>query len=259
MCLVLFGYKISMEYPLVLAANRDEFFHRPTKPMDYWENQPGLLAGKDLEQGGTWFGVNKKNGRIAALTNYRDPAAINTRAPSRGELIPKFLDSQTTVNSFQRFVVKDAGRYNGYNLIFGSMNRLFCFCNVTGRLEKIEPGIHGLSNRFLNSAWPKVEKGKKQLKRIMETGISESGLFQMLSDDRPSPDSTLPDTGIGLEWERLLSALFIKSATYGTRSSTVLLVNRNGDVRITERSYHHGETGKAFSDRRFVFNAGKTS
>lgn len=249
MCLILFGYKVSEKYPLIFAANRDEFFHRPTAPMHFWETTPNILAGKDLEQGGTWFGVHK-NGAFAALTNYRDPAAIRSEAPSRGEIIIDFLESGHPPLPYFTAFKEKAGAYNGFNLLFGNTEELFWFSNREPSIKKIPPGIHGLSNQFLNTPWPKVETGKKALQQCISGPVTPDALFSILSDASVPDDSLLPHTGVGLEWERILSPLFIHSETYGTRSSTVMLMDKNGNIEITERTHDH-ENKLNFSDRSF--------
>ena len=236
MCLIVFGYKVSEEYPLVLAANRDEFYRRPTLAMHFWEDSPDILAGKDLEQGGTWFGLHK-NGMLAALTNYRNPAAIKPNAPSRGEIIMDFLKSKKSPEHFIHDFRSKAPTYNGFNLIFGNMDHLFWFTNLTNRIERLSPGIHGLSNRFLNTPWPKVESGKKALEKAMTGAITPDHLFPILKDRSIPSDDSLPETGVGIEWERLLSPLFIESDTYGTRSSIAMLVDQKHNINITERTY----------------------
>ena len=249
MCLILFGYKISRKYPLILAANRDEFYQRPTDRMHFWQSNPSILAGKDLDQGGTWFGVNK-NGTFAALTNYRDPAAIKHNAPSRGEIIIDFLESKKPSETYFNAVKKKADLYNGFNLIFGSKEELFWFSNLKNTIEKISPGIHGLSNRFLDTPWPKVASGKRALEQVINENISSESLFSILTDQSIPDDSLLPHTGVELEWERILSPLFIQSDIYGTRSSTVMLMDKDGHIEITERTYDP-ENNLNYSDGHF--------
>ncbi|MCD4674654.1 MAG: NRDE family protein [Desulfobacula sp.] len=251
MCLILFGFKVSKKYPLILAANRDEFYQRPTAPMHFWQDKPSILAGKDLEHGGTWFGI-RKNKTFAALTNYRNPAAIKQNAPSRGDIIIDFLDSNESYEAHFNPFKKRAGSYNGFNLLFGNKDHLFWFSNLKNAIKKIEPGIHGLSNRFLNTPWPKVESGKKKLQQIISETITPESLFSMLTDQSVPDDSLLPDTGMGLEWERILSPLFIQSDIYGTRSSTVMLMDQDGNVEVTERTYNP-ENIPAFKDHNFSF------
>lgn len=249
MCLILFGYKVSRKYPLIFAANRDEFYKRPTAPMHFWKQAPSILAGKDLEQGGTWFGVHE-NGRFAALTNFRDPVSIKQDAPSRGEIIIDFLKSNEPSLSYFDTFKKRAGDYNGFNLLFGDTEELFWFSNLKNTVEKIAPGIHGLSNRFLDTPWPKVDSGKKALQEQINDTLSLKSLFSILTDQRVPDDSLLPHTGVGLEWERILSPLYIQSDTYGTRSSTVMLMDKNGTLEIAERTYDSGNKLE-YRDRNF--------
>ncbi len=249
MCLILLGYKVSKKYPLILAANRDEFFHRPTAPMHFWEDNNSILAGKDLEQGGTWFGVNKY-GTFAALTNYRDPASLKQKAPSRGEIVIDFLTSKKFPKDYHADLKNRLNLYNGFNLILGNNEELFWFSNVKNQIEKIKPGIHGLSNGFLNTPWPKVTSGKKTLKQIIAKNITIHSLFSLLSDRSMPDDVQLPHTGVGIEWERTLSPLFIQSKIYGTRSSTIMLINQNGSIGVTERTYNH-ENDLTYLDRHF--------
>lgn len=253
MCLILFGYKVSNQYPLILAANRDEFYKRPTAPLHFWENNPSLLAGKDLEQGGTWFGVNK-NLRFAALTNYRDPASIRQSAPSRGEIIIDFLESKKTIKPYFDDFKEKSGSYNGFNLLFGDRKDLFWFSNLKNRIEKVDPGIHGISNRFLDTPWPKVVSGRKSLKKIVDETITPESLFSLLTDQSAADDASLPDTGIGLEWERILSPLFIQSDTYGTRSSTLMLMDQQANITVIERTFDP-QNKLAYEDREFYITA----
>lgn len=252
MCLILFGYNISEKYPLVIAANRDEFYQRPTKPMHVWPDNPAVIAGKDLEQGGTWFGINRYTGRFAALTNYRDPAAMKPDAPSRGEIIVDYLKADTDTPSYLEKLRGTAGEYNGFNLLLGSGNSLYWYCNVNDEIKKITPGIHGLSNHFLDTPWPKIVSGKKQLERIVQSDVSVDKLFSMLLDRQLPDDGDLPDTGVGIEWERVLSPLFIQSPGYGTRSSTVMLIDHEGKMDVTERTYQP-EALSNYAELHFTF------
>jgi len=248
MCLILIAYKVSSDYPLVIAANRDEFYQRPTAGMHFWEKRPEILAGKDLKQNGTWFAVHRTRG-FAALTNHRNPDAINPDAPSRGDIILDCLESGEDGNAFFTRFEDRAARYNGFNLLAGDRRNLFWFSNVKNRVEKIKPGIHGLSNAFLNTPWPKVVSGKTALERVMTGKPTPEALFSILADRSVPPDRLLPRTGIGLEWERRLAPLFIQSDIYGTRSSTVMLVDQTGKTEITERTYSP-ENPLDYEDRR---------
>jgi uncharacterized protein with NRDE domain len=237
MCLILFAYKVHPSYKLIVAANRDECYERPSSPAEFWEDAPQVLAGRDLKGGGTWLGITR-DGKFAAITNYRDPAAFKTGAPSRGKLVSNFLTGRASASSYLAGVESAAGKYNGFNLICADDTDLFVYSN-RGEKQKLQPGIYGLSNQLLDNAWPKVLKGKKGLKAAMAKKGSdlEAALFTILSDKKIAPDSKLPSTGIGLEWERMLSVIFIESPDYGTRSSTILLIGKNRRVRFVEKVF----------------------
>ena len=239
MCLIILAYDAHPLYRLILAANRDEFFSRPSAPAGFWEDDPRILAGKDLKDGGTWLGMTK-TGRIAALTNYRDPNAGKRDALSRGGLVKGFLRGDLSIEEYLLFLRKEGGTFNGFNLIFGDMRRLFWFSNRHGYHRKLAPGIHGLSNHILDTPWPKVSGGKESLKRILRGNnvIDAEQLLSLLADRTVPPDDNLPDTGVGMELERLLSPVFISSPDYGTRSSTVILVDRENTVTFVERSFN---------------------
>ena len=238
MCLILFSYKEHPGYPLILVANRDEFYDRPTLPLAAWQEAPNIYAGRDLKGSGTWLGVSRC-GRIAALTNYRDPAAQNPRAPSRGLLISRFFKGAEAPESYLERVRKTGHRYNGFNLLVGDPKTLWYYSNRGDGMTALGPGLYGLSNHLLDTAWPKIVRGKNRLKKILtrEEVWSIDELFGVLSDRAIAPDDQLPDTGVGRDWERLLSPLFITSPTYGTRSSSVLLVTDSGEVTFEERSF----------------------
>ena len=240
MCLILFAWKMQENFPLALAANRDEFYERPSAPADFWDDAPDLLAGRDLQEGGTWLGITRK-GRLAALTNYRDPASLKIGAPSRGRLVSDYLRGRETPEVYLRRIGPDADRFNGFSLLVGDPDQLFCFSN-RGAPQCLGPGIYGLSNHLLDTPWPKVAQGKRALKALLKEkkGLSPEALFELLADGSRPPDGRLPDTGVGLEWERILSPLFIESPVYGTRSSTVLLIDRNGKVTFVERGFNGG-------------------
>jgi uncharacterized protein with NRDE domain len=237
MCLILFAYKVHPSYRLILAANRDEFYERPSAPAEFWEDFPQVLAGRDLKEGGTWMGITR-DGKFAAITNYRDPASIRAGAPSRGRLVGKYLAGDKNADSYLKNISRQAKQYNGFNLICGDDEDMFVYSN-RGEKQKLAAGIYGLSNRLLDSPWPKVARGKKDLAAaISEKGATlEAALFQILTSRKIAPDSKLPSTGIGLEWERILSSIFIDSPTYGTRSSTVLLIGKNRRVKFVEKVF----------------------
>ena len=255
MCLILFAYNVHPAYRLIVAANRDEFYERQSSPVEFWEDTPQVLAGRDLKKGGTWLGITRE-GKFAAITNYRDPAAFKTGAPSRGKLVKNFLQGSASAAAYIKKISGRAGLYNGFNLVCADGADLFVYSNRAD-VQKLDAGIYGLSNRFLDSPWPKVLKGKKALAVAMnKKGADlEAILFALLADRKIAPDNELPSTGIGLEWEKLLSAVFIESPGYGTRSSTVLLIGKNKWVKFVEKVFD----GKrdTWIESRFSFRLGR--
>ena len=243
MCLLLLAYKVHPNYPLVLAANRDEAYQRPTARAAFWHDHPHIYGGRDLKQGGTWLAI-ARSGRIAAVTNFRDGYATKNGVRSRGNLVSNFLSSNQAAADYVNKVSREADAYNGFNLIAGDLDELRYFSNRGNHATVIMPGIHGLSNHLLNTPWPKVERGKKILASLFQhekQGLVD-GLFAMLEDRATAPDEVLPETGVGLPRERALSSAFIISPGYGTRSSTVITVDNHGQVAFIERSF--GERGK---------------
>ncbi len=237
MCLILFAYESHPKYKLVVAANRDEFYSRPTSPADFWQDKPEILAGRDLREGGTWMGITT-NGRFAALTNYRDPSRNKKTAPSRGHLVQRFLDSTMTPSAYID-QIPDAGKeYNGFNLLIGEHDSLYYYSNREQILRPVSPGIHGLSNALLNDPWPKVIKGKQALEMALQHDeVKPEQLFAILVDQEPVEDQELPDTGVGLEMERGLAPAFVTMSGYGTKTSTVILIDHSDQVRFWERSF----------------------
>jgi uncharacterized protein with NRDE domain len=251
MCLILLAHKVHPNYPLVLAANRDEAYSRPTAPTAFWDDHPHIYGGRDLEQGGTWLGITR-SGRIAAVTNFRDGYAVKNSTRSRGELVSNFLRGSQLAADYVHRVGREADAYNGFNLIVGELDELYYISNRGSRVAAIAPGIHGLSNHLLNTPWPKVEQGRKILADLLQRETQEliDGLFAVLADRAIAPDDALPDTGVGLPRERVLSPAFIVSPTYGTRSSSVVLVDNHGQVIFVERSFgERGKPGKSVTGR----------
>ncbi len=247
MCLIVFANNFHPDYKLIFAANRDEFYNRPTEAAHFWKYHSDLLAGKDLQAGGTWMGITK-SGRFAAITNYRDMRNIKENAPSRGNLTLDFLTSDISPEKYFNQINSELKNYNGFNLVIGDVDNLFYFSNIKSELNKIEPGIHGLSNAFLDTPWPKVDKSKLKLEiAINGNQISEDRLMKILDDKSFAEDQKLPDTGVGKELEKVLSSVFIKTEKYGTRCSTVLLVDKNNNVKFVERTFMPAEN-------RFVRN-----
>lgn len=240
MCLILFAYKSHPKYQLIVGANRDEFYRRATAPASFWEDEPQILAGRDLEKMGTWMGVDR-TGRFAALTNYRDPKESTEGKRTRGELVADFLKGTADARSYLQKAALSSKEYPGYNLLAGDQNELFYFSNKGTAVEKINPGVHGISNHLLNTAWPKVELGKAGLTEIIkkqQPSLIEE-IFQLLENTDAAPDESLPATGVSHEWEKLLSPMFIKSEAYGTRSSTVILMAAD-HILFSERVFKNG-------------------
>jgi uncharacterized protein with NRDE domain len=238
MCLIVFAYNAHPSYRLILAANRDEFYERPSSPADFWKDTPHVLAGRDLKKGGTWLGITRE-GKFAAITNYRDPASWKNNAPSRGKLVSRYISGNQNANNYLEKISRQTDKYNGFNLILGDRNNLFAFSNRGGEKQKLNAGIYGLSNHLLDTPWPKVLRAKKKLKATLkEKGAAlEEALFTLLSDRYFPPENNLPTTGVDKEWERVLSPIFIKSPNYGTRSSTILLIGKNKHVKFIEKVF----------------------
>lgn len=237
MCLLFFAIDCHSDYPLIVAANRDEYYDRPTHNLHIWKDAPYLIAGKDLHKGGTWFGVTK-TGRWAAVTNYREPDQT-AEARSRGDLVRNYLASNSSPSAYIDEIKSHALDYNGFNLVIGHLPQAFYFSNRHPEVKALSRGVYGLSNDVLDTPWPKVEHGKKGLAQLLRfENLSTDSLFSLLADRTTAPDNTLPSTGVSIEMERLLSPGFINGEVYGTRSSTALLINRNNRLKLEERSYY---------------------
>lgn len=236
MCLILFAHRAHSDYRLVVAANRDEWFDRPTAPAGFWPDAPEVFAGRDLEAHGTWLGITR-SGRFAALTNFRDPGNNRPDAPSRGTLVSTFLTSRATPIAYLQSLRADAARYNGFSLLVGDAAGLLYFSNREGDVRALSPGIYGLSNHLLDVPWPKVRIGKARLAANLGGNVNAEDLLEILDDTYTAPDEALPSTGVTREWERQLSPLRIRAGEYGTRSSTVLLVSSDGVASFVERSF----------------------
>lgn len=239
MCLILVAWRVHPDYPLVVAANRDEFFARPTAPAAFWQEAPQVLAGRDLDAGGTWMGVTR-GGRFAALTNFRDPAQMRSGAPSRGALVADFLIGAEAPQAYLERIAERGRLCNGYNLLVGDDDSLWWASNMGGAARALAPGVYGVSNHLLDTPWPKVGAGKTALSAAIDELPHEHGLFELLRDASIHPDEELPRTGVPLDWERLLSAAFVNSPTYGTRSSTILIRDSAGRVVFDEQTWLPG-------------------
>lgn len=255
MCLILLSYDVHPVYRMVLAANRDEYYNRPTAGLAFHDDSPEILGGRDLKHQGMWLGVTR-DGRIAAITNYRDPEINILNAPSRGFLVRDFLAGDSSPKDYLEQVQSNKNRYNGYNLLVGDRSVLFYYSNRGDRIQKLTSGMYGLSNRLLDTPWPKIIKGKTGLESLLngKENINPEDIFKLLKDGSYPPDRMLPDTGVGLEWERILSPLFITSEFYGTRSSSIIFIERGGEITFMERTFiPEGGVSKAEKTRKYTF------
>jgi len=240
MCLVLIAWRVHPRYPLIVAANRDEFYARPTLPAQRWPGASGLTAGKDLEAGGSWMGVDAA-GRFAAVTNFRELEQGPADALSRGELVTGYLLGDAPAESYLAKLAERANHYRGYNLLLTDGGELYCASNRDVPIRRLQPGVHGVCNGPLDSDWPKVKRGRQLLaKAVDRTEPSLKQLLELLRDQTQPADEALPDTGVGLEWERLLGTIAIDGAIagrgYGTRSASVLLLDAQGLGQFVEQS-----------------------
>ncbi len=242
MCLIVLAYKVHPRYPLVLAANRDEFRIRPAEPAHWWNDAPHILAGRDLQAGGTWMGITR-NGRFAALTNYRDLHRPPKQGPSRGLLVRDALEGTLDLTA--------TAAYEGFNLLHGTVDALRYHNNIEPTDAPLSPGVHGLSNAFLDTPWPKVQAAKSGLEELLQGPdmALTDGLFALLRDERPATDAQLPETGLPLPMERAVSSIFIDTPGYGTRCSTVVLVDAEGKVYFEERTVGGGKVVEGFGIR----------
>lgn len=259
MCLIVFAWRAHPDYPLVIAANRDEFYSRRTRPAAWWGQSVSLLAGQDEEAGGTWLGITRR-GRFATLTNVRAPSERNPHAPSRGALVLAALQSGERGGRWISGHLARTAAFNGFNLLVGNVladsegeGSLAYYSNRLGAPPRVlEPGVYGLSNAFLDTPWPKVTRAVGRFACSIADRVRVDKLLKLMSDRQPAKDSDLPSTGVPLDWERALSAIEIRANGYGTRASTVLTVRADGLTTFFERTFEP-ENPERWSDRHFEF------
>lgn len=241
MCLIIFAHQVAPDYPLLVAANRDEFYARPTRSSGFWEEHPNLLAGKDLELGGTWMGLSR-SGRFAAVTNYRDPGKTKPAPYSRGDLPLHFLTGQKQPQAYLEDLRSRADDYAGFNLLVGDRQSLWYLTNSTQEPpQQLQPGIYGLSNARLDTPWPKVTLGKTKLQQVIDKGkVSHGSLAKLVSASQPADARTLSELGQDSEMEQVLSAQFITTPKYGTRATTTLWTTAEGNAHWREQSFESG-------------------
>ncbi|MCP4457616.1 MAG: NRDE family protein [Cytophagales bacterium] len=240
MCLIVFAVNAHPDYKLILAANRDEFYKRPTSVADYWTDHPSILGGRDLEAAGTWMAVNK-GGHFGAVTNFRDLKNIREDAKSRGDLVVNYLIDSKSAEDYLENISLKASDYNGFNLLLWDGSLMSHFSNYEGTINTVENGIHGLSNALLDTPWPKVEKLKNEFSNLISSSFNHDDLLKLLQDESLADDNLLPNTGIDHELEKMLSAICIKSEKYGTCCSTILTISNDGMVEYTEKSFPVGK------------------
>lgn len=250
MCVLAFAWNQHARYPLILVGNRDEFHLRPAAPAGWWDDRPDILAGRDLQAGGTWMGFSRC-GRFAVVTNFREPPIPQPGTRSRGELVSDFLSSHRPPCSWEETVEPE--EYGAFNLIFGDRSEIRYLSNRGSARGPLPPGVYGLSNHLLNTPWPKVIKARDALRACVEDQEPDvENLFGVLLDDEIVPDDRLPDTGVPQEWERLLSPIFIRSPVYGTRSATVMMFSLAGEGFLAERTFD--SDGRTVTSASFTFS-----
>ena len=233
MCLIVIGWRVHPDYPLVVAANRDEFYERPSTAIERWPDAPNVIGGRDLEAGGTWLGITE-TGRFAAVTNVREQGKPKGTL-SRGALSRNYLLSDIDVQDYAAQI--DNQQYSGFNLLLADGNSLIYCTNRDGKPRALAPGVYGLSNHLLDSPWPKLVSARHRFAEALPYLPDTSRFFSLLADQEIVPDHELPSTGVSLEWERLLSAIFVKSESYGTRASTVAWLGHNGTISVHENTF----------------------
>ena len=254
MCLLVLAWKHHPRYRLILAGNRDEFHDRAAAPLNWWQDDPRILGGRDLKAGGTWLGV-ARSGRFGIVTNYRDLMAPVEGAPSRGGLVPRFLTGATSPKEFLDDLRGAAMRYSGFNLLVGGSRALYYFSNRGAKAPTaLAPGVYGLSNHLLDTPWPKLTRTRERFSALLsEPEIQSEEIFAMLADREQAPIDNLPSTGLPADWERVVSAPFIVNERYGTRCSSLLLVERTGRTVLHERRFD--AAGVQSGTSRFEFTS----
>jgi uncharacterized protein with NRDE domain len=250
MCLIAIAYKTHPDYPLLVAANRDEYYERPSAAAEFWKEAPTLLAGRDLRGGGTWMGVTH-GGRFAAITNHRNPPTTPAQPRSRGLLTLDFLLGDMSPAEYMQALADNAADYAGFNLLVGTIENLYFYSNIEQQVRRLKPGIYSLSNALLDTPWPKQELARSRMQSVVEEAVDHTRLQAVVADRSIFADEQLPNTGIGRELERLLSAQFIVSEAYGTRATTSLWLDTSGGFSWQESSYRQGGIFDASLDRFF--------
>ncbi len=240
MCLLVIAWQAHRRYRLVAAANRDEFHERPSAPLHQWSEPPEILGGRDLRAGGTWLALDRAR-RFGVVTNYRDLQRPGPGAPSRGGLIPDYLSQSLGAREFLEALTPSAEQYSGFNLLLADETGLWYASNRANPLFRaLPPGVYGLSNHLLDTPWPKLVRVRRSFQAWLDRSPSPDAgeLLAMLADRAPAdPSEQLPETGLSPEWERVLSSPFVQHPEYGTRCSTVVLLELDGRLLVRERRF----------------------
>ncbi|MDX2305337.1 MAG: NRDE family protein [Microscillaceae bacterium] len=251
MCLIGFNWKNHATYKLILLANRDEFYQRKTAAAHFWEDYPGILAGRDLEAGGTWMGIHTQ-GRFTALTNYRDLKNLKAAAPSRGDLTVNFLKTDISPKLYLEQIAPQADAYNGFNLLVGTLDELYYFSNYENKIRGLKPGLYGLSNHLLDTPWYKVQKIKDKLsEELQKDSIDIEMLLKALYDLEKPKTAQIQQTGLPQEQEKMLSSVFIESPHYGTHASSIWLLDYDNRLTFIERRYHNQDHPGKVTEQQF--------
>jgi uncharacterized protein with NRDE domain len=251
MCLIVLAWRAHPRYPLIVAANRDEFHARPTAPAAFWDDAPEVLAGRDLLAGGSWMGITR-TGRFAALTNVRDREP-KPDAPSRGALVADFLRGDDSAAVYARDDAARGAAYSGFDLLLGDHDALWFVSNHGARPRELPPGVHAVGNGPFGPGDAKARRAAERLRELLadERATEADELFALLADRTPAADAELPDTGMGREVDRAVSAPLVVTPKYGTRSSTVLTLDDDGCVDFVERSF--GRPGEPLATAEYHF------
>ena len=253
MCLIALSWRADARFPLAVAANRDEFYRRRSLPAEFWDDIPGLLAGRDEQAGGTWLGVHN-SGRFAAVTNARGVGAPGKQPPSRGELVRDFLNSDSPASEYAHSKLNEIHQYAGCNLLLADKEKLFYLTNhPEPEFRELAPGRYALSNGHIDDHWPKMRRLADSLNKVLDDEQAETeNLLEILRNRDKPPAEELPNTGVGKPLEKQLSPIFIQMPVYGTRCSTAILANTAGQLHFHERSYVAG--GKPAGDVEYTID-----
>lgn len=243
MCILFIALKQHPKYPVIICANRDEFHQRPTQSLHVWPSQQ-ILAGKDLQAGGTWLGLTP-SGHFSALTNFRQPHLIDSTKISRGDLVLKALSPENISSNnlnIESHLTSNSHWYNGFNLIYGNLDELYCFDSVHKKQHTMDDGVYSICNGALTDSWPKMARGQQKLQDIVtdkkhEEILDIDSLLNIMKDTTQAPEAKLPKTGLSTEREALLSSIFITSPDYGTRSTLIITKDIHNKIEITECTY----------------------